>query len=188
MDELYLRLVLEGDASKFSWFVDNYKGMAFSIAYSIVNNREDAEEIVQDAFLKAFRSLGKFRRGSKFSTWFYRIVVNTAFTRNRSVPPPSGGFDEGEIGDVIAENVESTYRSLELAERKAVVNEAMDKLSVEDRLLLTLYYLNENSIEEITEITGIARENVKMKLHRARNRMYRILNVKLKSEISSVLR
>ncbi len=186
MDDLYMRLVLEGDASKFSWFVDSYKGMAFSIAYRIVNSREDAEEIVQDAFLKAYRSLGKFKRGSKFSTWFYRIVVNTALTKTRTKPPPTGSFDEDE--DVPANDVDSAYRSLDLAERKTLINEAMDKLDIEDRLLLTLYYLNENSLEEITEITGIHRENVKMKLHRARNRMYRILNVKLKSEISSVLK
>ncbi len=187
MDELYLRLVLAGDASKFSWFVDRYKGMAFSIAYRIVNSREDAEEIVQDAFLKAFKSLGKFRQGSKFSTWFYRIVVNTALTKTRSAMPRPDSFDEGVVEDLLVENVDSAYHNLDTAERKAVVNDAMDRLSVEDRLLLTLYYLNENSIGEITEITGIARENVKMKLYRARNRMYKVLNGKLKSEISSVL-
>ncbi len=188
MDELYLRLVLAGDASKFSWFVDNYKGMAFSIAYRIVNNREDAEEIVQDAFLKAFKSLGKFRRGSKFSTWLYRIVVNTAYTKIRTASLHPDFFDESDAEGVLIENVDSAYHSLDAAERSAVVNKAMDRLSVDDRLFLTLYYLNENSIEEITEITGISRENVKMKLHRARNRMYKVLNGKLKSEISSVLR
>ena len=187
MDDLYLQLVLDGDTTKFSWFIDRYKGMAYSIAYRIVNNREDAEEVVQDAFLKAFRSLGKFRKSSKFSTWFYRIVVNTSLTRVRSATPQSSSLDENDAGDLLVENVESTYRSLDLSEQKALINEAMDELSMEDRLLLTLYYLNEDSIEEITEITGIVRDNVKMKLHRARNRMYKVIQEKLKSEIRSVL-
>lgn len=187
MDDLYLQLVLEGDTSKYSYFIDKYKGMAFSIAFRIVNNRQDAEEIVQDAFLKAFRSLGKFRKGSKFSTWLYRIVVNTSLTKVRSPVPNPVSLDKSDPGDALVEKVESVYRSLDLSEQRSLINEALEELSVEDRLLLTLYYLNENSIDEIAEITGIPGDNVKMKLHRARNRMYRVLNAKLKSEINSVL-
>ncbi len=187
MDDLYLQLVLDGDIAKFSWFIDRYKGMAFSIAYRIVNNREDAEEVVQDAFLKAFRSLGKFRKRSKFSTWFYRIVVNTSLTRVRSATLQSSSLNEDDPGDLLVEKVESTYRDLDLSEQKALINEAMDELSAEDRLVLTLYYLNENTIEELAEITGFARDNVKMKLHRARNRIYEVIHGKLKSEIKSVL-
>lgn len=188
MDDLYLRLVLEGDVSKFSHFIERYKGMAFSIAFRIVDNREDAEEVVQDAFMRAFKSLDKFRRGSKFSTWFYRIVVNTSLSKVRTPAQKHDSLDENEEGGIAAEEVEPAYRNLDLAERKALINDAMGELSVEDRLLLTLYYLNENSTEEISEITGISRENVKMKLHRARNRMYIVLNRKLKSEINWVLR
>jgi len=187
MDDLYLRLVLEGNVSKFSYFVDKYKGMAFSIAFRIVDNREDAEEIVQDAFLKAFRSLEKFRKDSKFSTWFYRIVVNSSLSRARSKKPELSSIDEGDIADVFVESVESAYRSLELSDQKKFVHLALEELSIEDRLLLTLHYLNENSIDEITEITGIIQENVKMKLYRARNKMYRILNKNLQLEIQSLL-
>ena len=188
MEEFYLRLVLEGDVSKFSWFIDRYKDMAFSIAYRVVNNREDAEEVVQDAFLKVFKSLEKFRRGSRFSTWLYRIVVNTALTRVRSEPPKMETFDETVASDVVVGEVESAYRALDLSEQKELVNDALVELNVEDRLILVLYYLEENTVEEISETTGIARENVKMKLHRARGRLYVIMNNKLKSEIRSVLR
>ncbi|MBN1398186.1 MAG: sigma-70 family RNA polymerase sigma factor [Bacteroidetes bacterium] len=187
MEDLYLRLVLEGNASKFSYFVDKYKGMAFSIAFRIVDNREDAEEIVQDAFLKAFRSLDKFRRDSKFSTWFYRIVVNSSLSRARNKRPELSNIDAEDIDDVVVESVESAYRSLDLLDQKKFVNQALEELSIEDRLLLTLYYLNENSIDEITEITDITQNNVKMKLHRARNKMYNILNKNLRLEIKSIL-
>ncbi len=188
MDDIYLRLVLEGDISKFSWFVDKYKGMAFSIAYRVVHNREDAEEVVQDSFLKAFRSLDKFKRGSKFSTWFYRIVVNTALTRVRTTKPKTDPFDDNEGGDAIVERVEAAYRNLDLFEQKELINAALDELAMEDRLVLTLYYLNENTIEEIAEITGVARENLKMRLHRARGRLYAALSRNLKSEMKWVLR
>jgi RNA polymerase sigma factor (sigma-70 family) len=187
MDDLYLKLVLEGNASKFSYFVDKYKDMAFSIAVRIVDNREDAEEIVQDAFLKAFKSLDKFRKDSKFSTWLYRIVVNTSLSRRRSKKPEPSSIDVDNVADVVIENVESAYRGLDLTEQKQFIHHAMEELNTEDRLLLTLYYLNENSIDEVTEITGIVQDNVKMKLHRARNKMYSILHKNLKSEIQSIV-
>ncbi len=187
MDELYLRLVLEGDASRFSYFIEKYKGMAYSIAYRILGRREDAEETVQDAFLKAFRSLDKFRGSSKFSTWFYRIVVNSSLSRVRTPETVTESLDENETSEFIVDDVGSAYRRLEAVEKKELVDRALGKLNVEDRLLLTLYYLNENSIEEISEITGMNRENLKMKLHRARGRMYRIIHAELKSEINTVL-
>ena len=187
MDDLYLKLGLEGNASKYSYFVEKYKGMAFSIAFRIVNNKEDAEEIVQDAFLKAFRSLDKFRKDSKFSTWFYRIVVNSSLSRTRSKRPELSSIDEDDIANVVIESVESAYRGLDLSDQKKFIQNALEELSVEDRLLLTLYYLTENSIDEITDITSITQYNVKMKLHRARNKMYKILNNNLKSEIQSIL-
>lgn len=187
MDDLYLQLVLDGEISKYSYFIDKYKGMAFSIAFRIVDNKEDAEEVVQDSFLKAFRSLAKFRKGSKFSTWFYRIVVNTSLTKVRSSIPKAESLDDAGVSGDPPDEIESAYRNLEVSEQKKFVNEALDELNMEDRLVLTLYYLNENSIGEIEEITGIAGDNVKMKLHRARNRLHNILNRKLKSEINWVL-
>ncbi len=187
MDEFYLRLVLEGNVSKYSYFIEKYKGMAFSIAFRIAGNREEAEEIVQDAFLKAFRSLDKFRKDSKFSTWLYRIVVNCSLSRRRNKKLESISIDADDAADSVVANVESVYRSLDLSDQKKFIHLALEELSIEDRLLLTLYYLNENSIDEITEITGITRENIKMKLHRARNKMYIILNNNLKLEIRSIL-
>jgi RNA polymerase sigma-70 factor (ECF subfamily) len=113
--------------------------------------------------------------------------VNSSLSRARNKRPESSSRDEDDIADVVVESVESAYRSLDLSDQKKFVHYALEELSIEDRLLLTLYYLNENSIDEITEITGIVQENVKMKLHRARNKMYKILNKNLKSEIQSLL-
>jgi len=182
MEQLYVKKVVEGDLSKFSYFVENYKHMAFSIAFRIINNREDAEEIVQDSFLKAFRSLKKFRHDSKFSTWFYKIVVNCSLSKIKKRKTEVCDIDSIDDNDVIIENVESEYKNLTIADQKKYINIALDKLRYEDRLILTLYYLNENTIDEVSVLTGIKSENVKMKLHRARKKMYIVLNNKLKSE------
>jgi RNA polymerase sigma factor (sigma-70 family) len=187
MEKLYLQKVLEGDVSKFSFFIEKYKDMAFSIAFRIIDDREDAEEIVQDSFLKAYKALSKFRQDSKFSTWFYKIVVNNSLSRLKRDKTKSYNIDLDKVSNVVIDNVESVYKGLTIAEQHKFINIALTELSVEDRLLLTLYYLNENSLEEITEITEITHENLKMKIHRARKKMYIILEKILKSEIQNLL-
>lgn len=187
MDNLYLQKILAGDISKFSYFIEKYKDMAFSIAFRIVSNREDAEEIVQDSFLKAFKALNKFRHDSKFSTWFYRIVVNNSLSKIKRDRKESGDIDIDKVSDTIIEHVEVVYKSLTNADQQKFINIALNELSIEDRLLLTLYYLNENSIVEITEITDISQENLKMKIHRARKKMYIVLESKLRSELQNLL-
>ncbi len=187
MDLLYLKQVLAGNTSKFSYFIDQYKDMAFSIAFRIVNNREDAEEIVQDSFLRAYKSLGKFRGDSKFSTWFYRIVVNNALSRKKKDTEEANEVDISMVTDDAVYSVESAYKSLAREDQKKFIELALGKLSMEDRLLLTLYYLSESSIDEISAITGIAIENIKMKLHRARKKLYAVLVNHLKLEIINLL-
>ena len=187
MDNLYIQKVLNGDYAGFSYFVEKYKDMAYSIAFRIVNNSEDAEEIVQDSFIKAFKSLNKFRHDSKFSTWLYRIVVNNSLSKVKRRKIDSGNIDLDKVSDIAIAEIESTYNHLSHDDQKKYINLALNELNIEDRLLLTLYYLNENSLEEISEITEIKNENLKMKIHRARQKMYIVLKKKLKSEIKNLL-
>lgn len=187
MDSLYINKVLNGDYSSFSYFVDNYKDMAYSLAFRILENKEDAEEIVQDSFLKAFKSLKKFRQDSKFSTWFYKIVVNNALSKAKRRKLIHKINDFSEIENIGLEKIEATYSNLLQADRQKYINYALDKLNIEDRLILTLYYLNENSVEEIVEITNIKRGNLKMKIHRARQKMFVILKQELKTELKDLL-
>ncbi len=186
MESLYIKEIILGDVSKFSYFVSKYKDMSFVIAFRIVKNKEDAEEVVQDSFLRAYKSLGKFKHNSKFSTWLYRIVVNTSLTKvkRRST---INNIDIEEVPDIFIENVESIYGGLANEEQKKFINHALNELNVEDSLLLTLYYINENSIDEIGEITDISNKNIKMKLYRARKRMYVVLNKILKLEMKEII-
>jgi RNA polymerase sigma-70 factor (ECF subfamily) len=187
MENKFIREVLDGNPNRFSYFVSQYKDMAYSIAFRIVNNKEDAEEIVQDSFVRAYKSLRKFRQTSKFSTWFYRIVVNRALSVRSQGSKSKTKIDIDTISEIEYEEINSAYRNLTKCDRLKFINSALKELSGENSMLLTLYYLNENSIEEITEITGIEGDNVKMKLLRARKKMYLILEENLKLELKSIL-
>jgi RNA polymerase sigma-70 factor (ECF subfamily) len=187
MENEYIREILNGNPSRFSYFVSEYKDMAYSIAFRIVNNNEDAEEVVQDSFVRAYKSLHKFRQSSKFSTWLYRIVVNRALSIRSQIKKEITEIDINTIPDTQLEEIDNTYRNLTQIERVKFINCALRELQEEDRLLLTLYYLNENSIDEITEITNISGDNVKMKLLRARKKLYVVLEKTLKMELKSIL-
>ena len=80
-DDIIIDRILEGDENQYKVLIDKYKNYAFTLALNVLNNREDAEEVAQDSFVKAFKNLKKFNRQAKFSTWFYRIVTNTAITK-----------------------------------------------------------------------------------------------------------
>lgn len=177
MDEKQLiHKVLKGDTSAFGYFVDTYQDMAITIAYRICGNRQDAEDIVQNAFVKAFHNMHTFRSDSKFSTWFYRIVYNTALTHINSK-----GFNTEYEDYKVVDNDTAYYSEWDTLEqiheneRREMINQAMDKMPKDESLLLTLYYLEENAVKDICLITGLTESNVKVKLHRARKRFGEIL-------------
>jgi RNA polymerase sigma-70 factor (ECF subfamily) len=174
-DILYIEKVLEGNANAFSYIVDRHKDKAFNLACRICGNREEAEEITQDSFLKAYRSLGSFKMQSSFATWFYRIVYNTSIsyirTRKKGIlsledfPADATDFISASYSEEEADN---EYRT-------ALINFAFQKLREEDRGLITLYYHEEMSTDEIAEVTGISKSNLKVKLFRARQKMQEII-------------
>jgi RNA polymerase sigma factor (sigma-70 family) len=174
-ESVYIQQIIDGEASRFAYFVAKYKGLAFSIANRILENEQDAEEAVQDAFVQAFRSLKTFKGNAKFSSWLYRIVVNHSLTRLKK-RKTAGRFDTIELSEEHFERVESGYNGLTSQDQAKFINQALEKLAPEDRIILTLYYLEEQPLNEIAVITGISKENIKMKLHRARRKMYGILS------------
>lgn len=167
--------VLEGKTDAFSLIIDHHKNRVFNLAMRICGNREDAEEIAQDSFLKAYNGLGSFRMKSSFSTWLYRIVYNTAVsflrTRKKGIlsleefPAEMKDFAGSSSGD---DEAEKDYRS-------SLVNFALQKISEDERVLISLYYYEELETDEIASITGISRSNVKVKLFRARQKMLEII-------------
>lgn len=171
-DRIYIEQVINGNTAAFTVLVDKYKDMVFTIANRIARNQEDAEEIAQDTFLKAFHSLESFKRKSKFSTWLYRIVYNTAISKIRKKRPEITALDEVMIENYSIDEVDHEVNGLDSEEQKNLINLALEKLNEDESTVISLYYLNECSIEEISEITGLTKSNVKVKLHRSRKKLY----------------
>jgi RNA polymerase sigma-70 factor (ECF subfamily) len=158
--------VLSGNASAFGYFADTYQDMAITIAFRICGNVQDAEDIVQDSYLKAYRNLHSFRGDSKFSTWLYRIVYNTAITHSKSKMWQAD--DDLSAVESIETSDFDTEKIIDDAETAELVNATLEKMPKGDALLLTLFYLEDNSIKEMAKITGLNETNVRVKLFRAR--------------------
>lgn len=170
--------ILAGEQQLYAELVNRYKSYAFTIALKILENKPEAEEAAQDAFIKAFHHLRSFNRESKFSTWLYRIAFNTAISYKRK---RKASFQSIE-NVVIEYGSDGGEGMLERNDKKRFINQAMTKLNEADRLALNLYYLQEFSLEEIAEITSMAANTVKVRVHRARQRLADELKVLLQKE------
>ncbi len=166
--------------------VDKHKDYAFTIAHRILDNREEAEEVSQDAFIKSFTSLQGFNQESKFTTWFYRIVLNMAISRQRKKKIRTEDIQANPGGLINYVSIEE-YGGMAIRDRTFYLNKAMDNLSEEERLLITLYYYKELNMEEMEEITGIDKNNIKVKIFRARKKLATVLSHLLPNEVESIL-
>lgn len=165
--------VLSGNSSAFAYFVETYQDMAITIAYRICGNMQDAEDVVQESYVKAYRNLHSFRSDSKFSTWLYRIVYNTAITHTKAqmwIRNKEAGIEDASH---LADNTPEIQ--MDDIEQQEIVADIMQKMPAGDALLLTLYYLEENSVKEIAQIVGLNESNVKVKLFRARKTFKELL-------------
>lgn len=167
--------ILDGDVSGYSILVDRYKDLAFTIAFRIIGNREDAEEITQDAFLNVYRGLDRFRGKAKFSTWLYRIVYNAAVSKKRLKKAPVSSIEDISHVQDTADVNSSPDANMENEERSWLLEKALGSLAEDEKTIVTLFYLNDASIEEIHTITGLSRANIKVKLFRARKRLQIIM-------------
>jgi RNA polymerase sigma factor (sigma-70 family) len=179
-DNDYIGRVLSGDVAAYASLVEKHKNLVFTIVVKIVHSREDAEEIAQDVFLKAYQALGTFERKSKFSTWLYRIAYNAAISKTRKKKVEMVAIEETVITNYSTDAIGRNMNELDDNDRQAVLDRALIRLPEEDNLLITLFYKNENSIEDISEITGLSASNVKVRLHRIRKKLYEEMSGLLK--------
>jgi RNA polymerase sigma factor (sigma-70 family) len=181
-----IRRVREGDVNAFAGLVDQYKDVVYSLCVRMLVNETDAEEAAQEVMIKAFRSLKFFQERAKFSTWLYRIAYNHCISVIRS---------KTRIIDLVEEFPEDSGESTDLNgimsmtrdERKHYVEEAMESLAETDAVVMTLFYFDELSLEEIAQVTGLTNGNIRIRLHRARHKMASVLMEKLNTEIESFL-
>jgi len=171
-DNEIISSVLLGDQARYAELVKRYQNFVFTIALRYASRREDAEEIAQDVFVKAYRSLADFRGDSKFSTWLYTIVSTTCISFLRKKKIDTRSLDNEQVFEV-ADSQDSGMHANQVEQKSKLqmVNEAIKLLSPDDAKLITLFYKGEQSLEEISRIMGMETNTVKVKLHRARQRL-----------------
>ena len=186
-DQIYIDKVLQGDTNAFAYLINKYKDMAYTIAIKIVKSHEDAEEVAQDSFLKAYEKLDSFKGNSKFSTWLYTIVYRNSITKIRKKKVATSDIDDYVMDNYSEGSEFPQIEAIKNGEQKKYVREAIDRLPEKDALLITLFYMDESSIEEIEQITNLTQSNIKVKLFRARKKLNTELSFLLKEEVKTIL-
>jgi len=182
-DQIYIDKILNGDTQSYSFLVEKYKVMVYNLAIKTMKSREEAEEVSQDTFIKAYKNLAKFKGESKFSTWLYKIAYRNCLDRLKK---NKNRYQTDTIDEITINKIESTDSILDQInkkERAKIMNECLQKLPEDERTLLWMFYFEELSLKEILEIVDLSESNVKVKLHRARKRLLQIVTQNVEPEL-----
>jgi len=171
-DNYYIEQVLCGETESFAPLLERYSKQVFSLIVKIVVNREDAEELTQDVFMKVYGSLAKFRADSSFSTWLYRIAYNTAISATRNKVNTFVPVEESTLPEATNETDEMIFDDSNSELRFIYLHRALEQISPDERAMITLFYKDNKSVEEIAVITGLTETNVKTKMFRIRKKLY----------------
>ena len=169
-DQRLIASALKGEEISYKLLFERHYHFVRSIAAKFVSNQHDQEELIQDIFCKAFRKLSTFENSSKLTTWLHPIAKNLCinFVVNRSRKQNlRKEFDRTLLPDFKQKSSPKAYQNID----RAFVRKMMDSLSPEDNNILTLYYIDDKSVDMITDLTGNSKSNVKVRLHRARKRL-----------------
>lgn len=188
-DIILVRRVLTGDKSAFRSLVERYQNYVFSIAVSITKNREEAEEVAQDVFIKVYKQLGSFQQRSQLSTWLYTITYRTGldYVRRKRLHTEPIEREDGQAIPLADDLEAGPSGQLQQSDLQDLLAGALEQLEAADAALLQLYYFKERSVREITDITGLSASNVKTRLFRLRNQLKEVLSQKLNQEIEDLL-
>lgn len=184
-DILIIQQILGGQTNAYTILVERYQPYVFTLVLRYVNDRGLAEELAQDVFIKAFRSLKDFKGNSKFSTWLYTIVHTICLSHLRKKKNEMVLLEQDKLASVTANehSKERAEQKLEQKGRKEILAKAIAILPDDDAQVVTLIYLAEQTIEEVSTIMNITPNNVKVKLFRARQKLRTVLETKFINEI-----
>lgn len=166
--------VKRGNSADFSILIDRYKNKAFSLLKRMLKNELDAEEVLQDCFLKAYNSLQGFKQESKFSTWFYKIVYNTALTRLSSRKRKIEN-EMSSVDDHFELEYTNDVNEIDNREMSELLKKLISQLPENHAAVISMFYLDEMRCEEISEVMNISVSNVKVMLYRSRNSLKNII-------------
>lgn len=185
-DQQFISGLKNGNTGTFRAFIDQYKHMVYTLALRILKSHEDAEEVAQDTFMKAFQSISRFHGDSRLSTWLYKIAYHNSLDylkRNRRSPKTidlereySGKYDTGE----------GPWELMEAAERREIINRGLAQLPGEDGVILSLFYFEGFSLKEISAVVDLSVGAVKVRLHRGRKRLALVLEKTLDEHTISI--
>ena len=181
-ETLIINKIIGGDTHAFAVLVDRYKDLVFTLAIRMLKNREEAEEVSQDTFIKVYKALPKFKGDSKLSTWVYKVAYNTCLdsikkNNRRQSEVTIDSFTENQI-----KTLDNALSALEEKEQQQTIQDCLQQLSSKDSFLLTLFYFEELSLEEVSKVVGMAPNTVKVNIHRARKRLASILKQRMEPE------
>jgi len=167
-DQEIIESVKKGNQSDYSLLIDRYKNKAFPLLVRMLKNELEAEEVLQDCFLKAYNSLKEFRYEAKFSTWFYKIVYNTALSK---LSAKKRKIESGmlSIDDQLHLESKENFRILEQKDISNFVKNLINQLPSKYASVISLFYLENMTCKEISGVMGLSVTNVKVILYRARN-------------------
>ena len=166
-----IKEILDGKTEQYEYFLNRYGQQVFVLVDRIVSCQEDAEELTQDVFLKAFQQLSSFKAESSFSTWIYRIATNLAISAVRKKRNDVLRLDDSVFANLSDTQVDEALED-ESEEQVERLQQAMNQLEADERALITLYYLEEKPLVEVAFILGLTEGNAKVKLHRIRKKLY----------------
>jgi len=179
-DNALIEEVLSGVTEKYRTLVERYQEPSLALALSVVKDTAEAEDVLQEAFVKAYKNLARFQGQSAFSTWLYRIVVNTAYTaakrQKRRVD-----FKE-ELTRTSPGHADTSFQKLTQNERGERIRGILQRMKPKEALVLRLFYLGEQSIPELAQVMDISQSNAKVLLHRARKSFDKQLDSQLGKE------
>ncbi|MBI5471420.1 MAG: sigma-70 family RNA polymerase sigma factor [Ignavibacteriae bacterium] len=185
-DDEIIEHIRRGDARKFALLVDRHKDKAFTLAVRVIGDRHEAEESVQDGFMRAYRNLGQFRGDARFSTWLYRIVYNVCMTKvtRKRQRPESMDVQSSLVANTFVddEDVASDIR-LENEEYRAILRDEVEMLPEKFRTAITLFYLEEMSYEEMTTVLNLPLGTIKTNLFRGRALLRERVQARLRGEL-----
>lgn len=173
----------EGDTQAFAVLVDRYKDLVFTLAIRMLKHREEAEEVSQDTFIKVFKALPKFKGDSKLSTWVYKVAYNTCLDRIKKNKKHYNDVAIDSFTEHQIKTLDNALDAMEAKEQQQSIQHCLQKLASKDSFLLTLFYFEELSLEEISHIVDMEANTVKVNIHRARKRLATLLKQNLDPEL-----
>lgn len=173
----------QGKTSRYAELVDEYQHMIYNLCLKITQSKEDAEEIAQDTFVKAFQGIHKFKGEAKFSTWLYQIAYFSAIGHLRKQKNKT----HVELPFDLQSEASDALLTIHQNEQEHIIEEAMSYLKPDERAVISLFYLESMSVKDVAKITKFTTANVKVKVHRVKKKLRQILEQILKHEVNSLL-